>query len=149
MSDKHEIQILTCNKIGAMLDDLLEGCQRELHEMRGTLKAMAVVKANIQKIIDVTKEELVDAPPAVATPAMRAMARVQESMESFTLQCKTWEIAAIGKIQATEAAVTIVKKECDSITAKNTDTARSVRPEGSKLLHLRKNTEDTPDASHT
>lgn len=152
MLDKHRIQLDTCNKIGAMLDDLLEGCQRELYEAYGAQKAMAIVKSNLVNLITVTKEELLNTPPETAEPAMRTLARMQESLESFMLQCKTWEIAARGKIQATEATVSVVKKESNALTMtadKHTARPRGVKPEGTKLLRIRPETEDTSDAPHT
>jgi hypothetical protein len=113
---KAEVKMLTVQDLGANMDDVLEGAQKEASKAEGGMewlaKAANGLKAISQKVDRDLDTGTIEMEVARYTKKMLGLA--SESLNSVALQAQSQKLAAVGKAAGIEQCVKMAKKIYDT-----------------------------------
>ena len=122
--EKSEIKMGTANEIGADLDDILERFQKSEYALEGADRALAQVGKNIEDLmehvdLDMNEGKLdIQEPMHVAKAIKDYIKKSIGVVTSLVEANRANRIRTQGKIEATKAAISTVKKLYDAEKAK-------------------------------
>lgn len=118
--EKAEVKVGTANEIGNRLDDVLEGTTKDLYRLEGAavayrqaVQAVEVVSTVIDKDMDEGKVGLEE-----ASLIKKYLERARQNVQGQSAQAEHNRVVQLGKVQAMQATVQIVKKFRDDEEAK-------------------------------
>lgn len=110
--DKSDLKIQTANELGCRLDDLLEGSQKELYRLEGSVTSFKKSMTSIEDLEKVVDKEMDEGKfdLEVATHIKRFTDRARQMLLNMALNAENLRLMQLGKIQAYEHSVSSTKK---------------------------------------
>lgn len=118
--EKAEVKIGTANEIGNRLDDVLEGTTKDLYRLEGAsvayrqaVQAVEVVSSFLDRDVNEGKVGLEE-----ATLIKTYLEKARQNVQGQATQAEHNRVVQLGKVQAMQATVQIVKKFRDDEESK-------------------------------
>lgn len=117
---KAEVKIDVANELGCRLDDMLEGAQKELYRVEGSIRAFQAMGQAIDGLMKIVDQEMDEGKFDLdgAAHIKRFVKRAHQMTINLTLQSENNRFMQMGRIQGAEMSVQVTKKFKDDEISK-------------------------------